>query len=452
MEKKRFGALAAIVFVVAVAAFLGGRASVKRTMTTSVAQEANAPSESTLSAKGGPSADQSRESAGKSQGKRKILYWRAPMDPNYISDKPGKSPMGMDLVPVYEDEVSSEQVHISPATVQQIGVTTAEVTKGPFARTITTYGTSTWSETTLAALNTKIDGWIEKLNVNETGQLVQKGQPLAEIYSPQLLTAQQEYLSALRDAETVGKSSYGYLAEASRKLPEAARMRLKLWDISDVQIAELRRTGEVRKTLTLYAPVSGIVTHRQVVLGDYVKAGMNLITMAGLQPMWVMGAVYEDEIPLVRKGMKASATFDTLPGETFEGTVDYVYPYVEGKSRTAQVRIILPNKSQQILPQMYATINLRVSVASEALQVPRNSVIRASSTDNVVFIALGEGRFSGRRVILGPEGDNGMVMVKAGLAPGERIVTSAQFLLDSESQLRAAIQSMLPHGHEGHSQ
>ncbi len=329
--------------------------------------------------------------------------------------------------------------------VQQIGVTSTEVTKGPFYMTIVTYGASTWSEPSLAALNTKIDGWIEKLNVNETGQLVRKGQPLVEIYSPQLVTAQQELLSALDDARAVGKSSYGYIASASKKLPEAARMRLKLWDISDAQIAELKRTRQIRKTMTLYSPVDGIVTERHVVAGDYVKAGMNLMRIAGLQPIWVMGSLYEDQIPMARKGMKAAVTFDTLPGETFEGTVDYVYPYVEGKSRTAQVRIVLPNSREHIFPRMYATVKLRVDVAPEALQIPGNAVIRASSTDNVVFIVEGEGRFTGRKIVLGPEGDNGMVLVKAGLEPGERVVTSAQFLLDSESQLMAAIHEMISH-------
>ncbi len=386
---------------------------------------------------------------GKKEGKRKILYWRAPMDPNYISDKPGKSPMGMDLVPVYEDEVSSGQVNISPAVVQQIGVTTTEVKKGPFHKTITTYGTSTWNEGSLAAMNAKIDGWIEKLNVNETGQMVKKGQPLVEIYSPQLLTAQQEYLSALADARSVGKSSYGYIAEASRQLPEAARMRLKLWDISDAQIAELRKTGKVRRTLILHAPIDGIVTERDVVAGEYVKAGQNLARIADLRPIWLMVSLYEDEIPLVKKGMKASVNFDSLPGETFQGTVGYLYPYLKGKSRTAEARVVLPNTKEEILPQMYGTVKISVPVSAEALQVPNNAVIRASSTDNVVFVALGEGRFSGRKVVVGPLGDNEMLMIKAGLRQGERVVTSAQFLLDSESQLREAIQAMLSHGGHG---
>jgi RND family efflux transporter MFP subunit len=506
MSKKKFGAIGALFIVTAAAGFLAGRATVNPSATAPIAQQIaesgqasrhKAPAEEPAGSAQKPPAKRKilywrapmdptyiRDKPGKSPmgmdlvpvyadeapdaeqpakpeaqspqpekkpaAKRKILYWRAPMDPTYIRDKPGKSPMGMDLVPVYADEVTTGQIHIAPETIQQIGVTTAEVTKGPFSKSITTYGTSSWSESSLAAVNTKIDGWIEKLYVNETGQFVRKGQPLVQIYSPQLLTAQQEYLSALKDAATVGKSSYGYIAKASREMPEAARMRLKLWDISDAQIAELQRTHKIKKTLTLYAPFDGIVTERHVVEGDYVKAGMNLVRIASLHPMWVMGSIYEDQIPLVKKGMKATVAFDALPGETFDGTVDYVYPYVQGKSRTAQVRIVLPNKSGHILPQMYATVRMSIPVAPEAVQVPSNAVIRASSTDNVVFIAQGQGRFSGRKVVLGPEGDDGMVMVKAGLEPGDRVVTSAQFLLDSESQLKAAIQAMLSHG--GHSE
>ena len=385
----------------------------------------------------------------KPAGKRKILYWRAPMDPSYISNKPGKSPMGMDLVPVYANEVTSGEVSVSPAVVQEIGVTTTKAISGPFMKTIRTYGTSTWNETTLSALNTRINGWIEKLYVNVTGQLVREGQPLIEIYSPQLVSAQQEYLSAIDNAKALEGSQLSVMAGAAEKLPEAARMRLKLWDINDAQISDLRRTRKIRRTLTLYAPISGIVTRLDVVQGDYVTAGRNLMRIAGLNPVWVNAYVYEDQIPMVKKGMKATVAFDDLPGESFAGRVDYLYPYVAGKSRTAQVRIVLPNPGEHILPQMYGTVKLNSPAADDAVQIPEDAVIRASSTDSVVFIALGDGRFAGRKVVLGPEGNDGMVMVRAGLKAGDRVVTSAQFLLDSESRLNAAIQAMLNNG--GHS-
>ncbi|MDR3568355.1 MAG: efflux RND transporter periplasmic adaptor subunit [Syntrophobacteraceae bacterium] len=380
------------------------------------------------------------------EGKRKILYYRDPMDPNYVSKKPGKAPCGMDLVPVYADEATSGKIHISSAVVQQIGVTTTKATSGPFTKTIQTYGTSTWNETTLVALNTKINGWIEKLDVNVMGQVVRKGQPLIRIYSPELLSAQQEYLAALDNAKALEGSPLSVMAGAAAKLPEAARMRLKLWDISDQQIAELRATRRVRKNLTLYAPISGIVTKLDVMQGDYVQAGRNLMKIAGLNPIWVMASLYEDQIPMVKKGMMATVAFDSLPGESFQGMVDYVYPFVEGKSRTAQVRIVLPNPKGHILPQMYGTVKLISPINNDAVQIPSDAVIRASSTDSEVFMALGNGEFAGRKVILGPEGDDGMVMVRAGLKAGERIVTSAQFLLDAESRLNSAAQSMLSNG------
>jgi Cu(I)/Ag(I) efflux system membrane fusion protein/cobalt-zinc-cadmium efflux system membrane fusion protein len=483
MKKTRFVPLLVLCASVAAAAFVAGRMSVKTGVTTG-STAGTAESTQTGSSQGSegkrkilyyrdpmnPSfvyqkpgkapcgmdlvpvyadevpAQQAGAPSDKPKGERKILYWRAPMDPSYISDKPGKSPMGMDLVPVYEDEATSGEVHISPAVVQQIGVTTTKAVYGPFTKTIRTYGTSIWNETTLAALNTKIAGWIEKLNVNQTGQLVRKGQPLIEIYSPQLVSAQEEYLAALDNAKALEKSTLHDMAGAAAKLPEAARMRLKLWDISDQQITELQNTRKIRKTLTLYAPFSGIVTDREVMEGDYVMPGKNLVKIAALDPIWVNAFIYEDEIPRVKRGIKATVAFDTLPGESFAGTVDYVYPYVEGKSRTAQVRIVLPNPKDHILPQMYGTVKLQENVDADAVQIPGNAVIRASSTDSIVFVDLGQGRFSGRKIVLGPEGDNGMVMVKAGLAAGEPVVTSAQFLLDSESQLNAAVQTMLSPG------
>ncbi|MEJ2368498.1 MAG: efflux RND transporter periplasmic adaptor subunit [Acidobacteriota bacterium] len=197
--------------------------------------------------------------------------------------------------------------------------------------------------------------------------------------------------------------------------------------------------------MVLYAPISGIVTHRGVVLGDHVKAGANLVKIAALNPIWVMGSLYEQEIPLVKKGMKATVAFDNLPGDTFTGRVDYVYPYVEGKSRTAQVRIRLPNSKGELLPDMYATVKIQAPVSRKALQIPQDAVIQVSSTDNVVFIERSPGHFTGRRVVLGPDGNHNMVMVKGGLQAGEKVVTSAQFLLDSESQLQSAVQQMLKH-------
>jgi len=392
-----------------------------------------------------------KPAVGKASGmkERKVLYWRAPMDPAYISKTPGKSPMGMDLVPVYEDEVSSGEISISPAVEQNMGITTVEAISSPLFRSIRTYGNTTWNETSLAAINTKIDGWIEKLWVNETGQLVRKGRPLLSIYSPKLVATQREYLAALDTARALQESSDPEVASGGTQLLDAARRRLKLWDISDKQIEAIEKTRTVRKTMTLYAPINGIVTHRAVVLGDHVQAGQNLVKIAALDPIWIIGSIYEADISFVKKGMESKVSFDSLPGISFTGKVDYVYPYVEGRSRTARVRIVLRNAKKKILPDMYAEVRIRVPLSREAVVVPEDAVIRASSTESVVFIARGEGKFEGRKVVLGPEGDGGMVSIKAGLEPGERVVTAAQFLLDSESNLKAAIRSMLDSREQG---
>ncbi len=408
---------------------------------------------STGSAQSGATAGAS--SGEKPEGKGKILYWRSSMDPGFISKKPGKDSMGMDLVPVYANQLSSGEVTISPTVVQDIGVTTTKAVSAPFNKTIRTYGTTQWNEKTLAAINTKLSGWIEKLYVQENGQVVRKGQPLLKIYSPELVSAQQEYLSALDNAKALDKAkasqgaSLDTMIDAAAKLPESARMRLRLWDISGGQIRELEKTRRVRKTLTLYAPFDGIVTDRKVIEGDYIKPGMNLMTIAGLNPIWTMGYIYEDEIPMVKKGMPATLNFDSIPGKTFHGVVDYVYPYVQGKSRTSKVRIVLANPNQILLPDMYGTVKINAPAKANCVQIPGDAAIRASSTDSVVFIAEGKGHFAGRKVILGPTGDDGMVVVKAGLKPGERVVTSAQFLLDSEARLSEASQSMLNHGGSG---
>ncbi len=435
MKKTRFISFSVLCAFIAALAFVAGQISEKTAKAPPPASKqagaASAPA---------PAAPQ------KPAPKKKILYYMDPMDPSIVSNHPGKAPCGMDMVPVYANEVTSGEVDISPTVVQEIGVTTTKATVGPFIKTIRTYGTSAWNETTLAALNTKVDGWIEKLYVNVTGQLVEKGQPLIRIYSPQLVSAQQEYLAAIDNAGTLAGSPLRVMAGAAEKLPEAARMRLKLWDISDSQISELRRTRKVRKTLTLYAPISGIVTRLDVVQGDYVMAGKNLMRIAGIDPVWVNAYVYEDQVPMVKKGMKATVAFDSMPGESFDGRVDYVYPYVDGMSRTARVRIVLPNPKEHILPQMYGTVKLSSPVTDDAVQVPADAVIRASSTDSLVFLALGKGRFAGRKVVLGPEGNDGMVMVKAGLKAGDLVVTSAQFLIDSESRLHAAVQAMLNEG------
>ena len=370
---------------------------------------------------------------------RKILYWVAPMDPNYRSDKPGKSPMGMDLVPVYEDAGGEEgTIRVDPNTIQSIGVRTTPVTAGELKKTIRTVGMVTYDERRIGTVNAKIGGWIEKLYVDTTGEEVRKGAPLIEIYSPDLVSAQQEYLIARRHFEQVKDSPFPDVAKSAQDLLDSARKRLSYWDITDRQIAELAGTGVVRKTLVLYSPFDGIVVHKGVFDGTKVMPGMELFRIADLSRIWVQGDVYEYELPWVKVGTPATVTLDYLPGKRYQGKITYIYPYLEGKTRTATVRVELANPGYALKPDMYAHIELAPRVGKETVLVPSEAVIR-SGIRNVVFVAKGEGRFEPREVELGLEGEQGTVQVLSGVRAGENVVVSAQFLLDSESSLKEAL-------------
>ena len=369
---------------------------------------------------------------------RKIVYWVAPMDPNYRSDEPGKSPMGMDLVPVYEDGGEEGTIRVDPNTIQSIGVRTTPVTVGELKKTIRTVGRVTYDERRIGTVNAKIGGWIEKLYVNTTGEKVRKGAPLIEIYSPDLVSAQQEYLIARRHFEQVKNSPFPDVVKSAQDLLDSARKRLIYWDVSDAQIAELTRTGTVQKTLVLYSPFNGVVVNKTAFDGTKVMPGMELFRIADLSRVWVHGDVYEYELPWIKIGVPATVTLDYMPGKTYRGKVTYVYPYLEGKTRTATVRLELANPGGVLKPDMYAHIELSPKVGKKTVLVPSEAVIR-SGIRNVVFVSKGEGRFEPREVKLGLEGEEGTVQVLSGLAENELVVVSSQFLLDSESSLKEAL-------------
>ncbi|MDH3237499.1 MAG: efflux RND transporter periplasmic adaptor subunit [Deltaproteobacteria bacterium] len=370
---------------------------------------------------------------------RKIQYWVAPMDPNYRSDQPGKSPMGMDLVPVYEDGAGDEgTIRVDPNTIQSIGVRTAPATVGELTKTIRTVGRVAYDERRIGTVNAKIGGWIEKLYVNTTGEEVRKGQPLIEIYSPDLVSAQQEYLIARRHYGQVKNSPFPDVVKSAQDLLDSARKRLSYWDIAEAQIEELERTGTVRKTLVLYSPFRGVVVQKAVFDGTKVMPGMELFRIADLSRVWVQGDVYEYELPWVKVGVPATVTLDYLPGKTYRGKITYIYPYLEGKTRTATVRVELANPDGELKPDMYAHIDLNPRVGEKTVLVPSEAVIR-SGIRNVVFVSKGEGRFEPREIELGLEGEEGLVQVLSGLAGNELVVVSAQFLLDSESSLKEAL-------------
>ncbi|MBN2091713.1 efflux RND transporter periplasmic adaptor subunit [candidate division KSB1 bacterium] len=386
----------------------------------------------------------SGKSARKAGSSGKILYWRAPMDPTYISDKPGKSPMGMDLVPVYEGEEGggTGSILIDPATEQNMGIRTAVVKRQDVYRTIRTVGTVTYNEEKLYTVNSKISGWIENLNVNYTGQLVRKGEPLLEIYSPDLVSAQEEYLLALKNRDMMKESSFDEIKNGAQTLLVSTRKRLENWDIPDKAIDAIEQRGAVTKTMTLTAPANGVVIHKNAVEGVHVKAGENLYQIADLSSVWVEASVYEYEVPWVKLGQPAEMELSYSPGKKFNGKVAYIYPYLDKKARDVKVRLAFANPKMELKPEMYANITIQTEPEHDVLVVPGQAVIR-SGVRNVVFVKHDAGKFEPREITLGAEAENGLIKVASGLLEGEQIVTSGQFLLDSESNAQEAIRKML---------
>jgi len=377
---------------------------------------------------------------------KKIKYWAAPMDPTYIRNQPGKSPMGMDLVPVYEEKGEEKEpastIRIDPVTIQDMGVRLGQVKRKPLVKNIRTFGDITYDETRIYTVNTKFNGWIEKLYVNFVGETVKKGQPLFDIYSPELVTAQEEYLLALQHNESLKESPYDNVREGARRLLKASRTRLMYWDLSEKQIKRIENTGNVKKTLTIYSPARGVVIKKNAFQGHYVKAGEHQYEIADLSKVWVDVDIYEYELPWVRKGMPAKMELSYIPGKIYTGKVLFVYPFLAAKTRTATLRLEFPNPDFQLKPNMYANISLESAVAVDVLVIPQEAVID-SGVRKIVFVVVGKGKFQPREIKLGLEGNDDEFQVLEGLQENEQIVISAQFMLDSESRLREAIQKML---------
>ena len=366
----------------------------------------------------------------------KILYWRAPMNPTEIYDKPGESAMGMDLVPVYEEEMTGrEGVKIDPVTQQNMGIRLGKVRKGPLIHTIRTYGHITPDETLTSQVNLKTSGWIEKLFVDFTGKYVKKGEPLFDIYSPELVAAQEEYLVAFR---TLGQIR----ASGGKSLLDSSRSRLHYFDVPESEIQAIEKSGKIKKTVMIRSPLSGFVIWRNAEEGAYIKAGTTVFRIADLSRVWVDAHIYEYQLSWIAKGQEAEMTLPYLPGRTFSGTVAYIYPYLQPKTRDLIIRLVFQNTEMELKPEMYADIRIKTVLKGEGLMVPSEAVIRTGQR-NVVFVSTGEGKFVPRDVILGPSLDNGRVQVLGGLVAGESVVTSGQFLLDSESNLREAVRKML---------
>jgi len=391
----------------------------------------------------GSAQDKAETQTGEPGKDRKVLYWRAPMDPTEIYDKPGKSKMGMDLMPVYEGEEAggAGSITIDGALQQNMNLRTANVERRDISRVIRAYGKVTYAEDKEFVVTTKISGWIEKLYVNTTGQKVRKGQPLMEIYSPELVSTQEEYLLALKNYEKLSSSPYESLRRNAAKMITLARDRLEYWDISQTEIDKIEKNGKTNRTILLKSQITGIVTHKAVVEGDRIGPGMVLLHVADLDKIWVEASVYESELPLVAVGQKAELELDHVIGKKMEGKVEFIYPYLDQNSRANNVRFVFDNSNLLLKPDMYATVGIYSHVASDTLAIPSEAIIH-SGKRKIVFVTEGNGKFEPREIKVGAESEDGYVQVISGLFDREAVVVSGQFLLDSESRTREAIAKM----------
>jgi Cu(I)/Ag(I) efflux system membrane fusion protein/cobalt-zinc-cadmium efflux system membrane fusion protein len=367
------------------------------------------------------------------------------MDPAFVRGEPGKSPMGMDLVPVCpgaSSDAAKGVVVIDSATVQNIGVRTAPVERRDLARLVRAAGRVAYDERLVTHVHTKVQGWVEKLLVDFVGQAVERGQPLLEIYSPELVATQEELLLAARYRDATAESPFEDVQGGGAALFSATQRRLALWDVPRRDVERLLRTGEVKRTLTLYAPASGVVTRLGVRSGMEVKPNSNLYTIADLSKVWVLADVYEYELPWLEVGQKAKVELSYLPGEPIEGELTYIAPFLDPKTRTAEVRLELDNAEGRLKPGMFGNAVISGTPRPGVLTIPTSAVIR-SGTRTVVIVSLGDGRFEPRDIALGLDSGDGWFEVRTGLREGELVVVSSQFLIDSESNLQEAIRKLL---------
>ncbi|KTD61116.1 efflux RND transporter periplasmic adaptor subunit [Legionella spiritensis] len=367
-------------------------------------------------------------SAVKTSQTRKILYWVAPMDPSYRRDKPGKSPMGMDLVPVYAngDDSDTSAVTISPAVESNLGVKTADVARRDLSRIIDTVGYVTVDENNIEHIHSYTDGWVKVLNVKTTGEYVHEGQLLLELYSPTLNNAQEELLLALKNN--------------NRPLIQAGEKKLATLGMAQSQIDQLKRSRRVTNTIKIHATRNGIVSLLNVREGKFVKPDTDIMTIEDLSRIWIIAEVFEEQANWVRADQTAIATLPYIPGKVWQGKVDYVYPQLDAKTHTLRIRLVFPNPDLTIKPHMYANVKIFGQTVNNALAIPRAALIQTQDGDRVV-LSQGLGRFKPQTVKVGIESGN-YYQILSGLKEGEKIVTSAQFLIDSESSLKEGLSRM----------
>jgi len=392
---------------------------------------------------------------------KKTIY-TCPMHPEIIQDEPGSCPIcKMDLVPMEKAEDApgsqpdthahrsasgvsgrSDRVIIDPVTVQNMGVRTAPVKRRKISRDIRLLGEVDVAETGLSVVNLRYSGWIEKIHVNETGSYVKKGQPLFRIYSPELVLAQEEFLNALK---TGGPQS---------PLAKSARARLELAGAGAWLVNAVEKNQKTFKTVTVPSAQNGYVLHKNIVKGSKVKAGQDLYRIGNLTNIWINVEIYEFDAPYIDKNDSARMELSFIEGKTFEGKVDYVYPYLDTESRTLKARLVFPNPGLKLKPGMFATIWIEAEAEPEALAIPSMAILR-TGLRQIVFLTKGEGKFEPREIITGLTGDKGITQVISGLNEGDIVVTSGQFLMDSESRIQEALSKFKSAGladssHAGH--
>ena len=362
---------------------------------------------------------------------KEVLYWVAPMDANYRRDKPGKSPMGMDLIPLYANENAGEDedssiVSISPTVVQNLGVRTATAELTRLWRGIDTVGYVDYDESKVSHIHLRTEGWIEELAVESEGDRFKKGELLFDVYSPKLVNAQEELVAAL--------------ASGNKGLIRASKERLSALGISRNQIDQLQKNKKVKQRISIYAPQDGVVSDLPVREGMFVKPTMKVMTLGDLSSVWLLAEVFERQSAWVEVGQPAEVSLSYIPGKTWQGKVEYIYPSLDPKTRTLKVRLRFDNPGEKLKPNMYANVKIFGGAKQNTIVIPLEGLIRTGREQRVI-VALGDGKFEARQVMAGIESGNYVEILK-GVNEGEKIVTSGQFLIDSEASMRGSITRM----------
>ena len=377
---------------------------------------------------------------------KKVLFYRNPMNPTVTSPVPAQDEMGMNYMPVYADngdgrDAPDGTVTINPTVVQNIGVRTTQARLKTLSRTVRTVGRVTFDEKRVARLHPKYDGWVEKMFIDKTGDKVSKGTMLMSIYSPQLVSTQEEYLLALGNVRILKNNPFPDVRNGAQSLLRSARERLQLLDVPAHQIKQLEQHRKIMKGVHIHSPFDGIVMNIGARDGQRITPETELYMIADLSRVWVIVDLYEDDLPWVRVGDTADMKVAGIPGRTFTGKVSYIYPYLEAKTRTVKMRLEFSNPELALKPDMFANVTVQAAKQINTVTVPSEAIIRTGEQEQV-FVQRGSGKFEPRKVIVGVD-SKGQVQIIKGLKAGETVVTSSQFLIDSESKLKEATAKML---------